>query len=154
VAEIAAEIEQITQSIWGSLFELPLSADGSGFVSSEPAVTACVLIVGAWHGAVMLQCPLSLASTLADQMFQSGSEPTLDEVRDALGELTNMLGGNLKAVLPGPSQISLPTVAVGSDYDVGVPDAKVVTRVPFVCDGEPLLVTLFEAEVKSDKPQP
>ena len=154
MAEIEAEIEQITHAIWASLFKLPLTTDGTGGASSEPAVTACVQIVGAWQGAVMLQCPVSLGTTLADQMFQAGSVPTLEEVRDALGELTNMLGGNLKAVLPGPSQISLPTVAVGSDYDVGVPDATVLTRVSFTCDGEPLHVTLFEATVKADALEP
>ena len=154
MAEIEAEIEQITRAIWASLFELPLSTDGAGSSSSEPAVTACVQIVGSWQGAVMLQCPLSLATTLADQMFQAGSAPTLEEVRDALGELTNMLGGNLKAVLPGPSQISLPTVAVGSDYDVGVPDATVLARGSFTCDGEPLLVTVFEATVKAGPLEP
>jgi chemotaxis protein CheX len=80
-------------------------------------------------------------------MFQGESTPTLDEVRDALGELTNVIGGNVKALFPGPSRISLPTVAVGSDYEVGVVDTTAVTSVSFTCDGHPMLVTLFQGAV-------
>jgi len=38
-------------------------------------------------------------------------EVTSDEIGDALGELANVLGGNVKAMLPAPSTMSLPTVS-------------------------------------------
>ena len=85
-----------------------------------------------------------LASILTSEMFQSASEPSFDEVRDALGELTNMLAGNLKALLPEPSAISLPAVALGSDYEFGVMGTKVVASVPFRCKGHPLVVLLVQ----------
>jgi chemotaxis protein CheX len=150
VVEIAADIEDITQTIWSTMFDLPLEAAGPAVLGSEPVLTGCVQIVGGWNGAVMLQCPMSLASTLTEQMFQAGTVPTLEEIRDALGELTNVLGGNLKATLPGPSHISLPTVAIGSDYELGVIDASSVTAVSFSCDGHPLRVTLFEGSNAAD----
>ena len=33
-----------------------------------------------------------------------------EDVDDALGELANVVGGNVKAVLPGPSVLGLPEV--------------------------------------------
>ena len=33
-----------------------------------------------------------------------------EDVADALGELANVVGGNVKAVLPGPSVLGLPEV--------------------------------------------
>ena len=149
MTQIEADIEDITQTIWGTLFDLPLSGARASPLGPEALLTGCVQIVGGWRGAVMLQCPMSLAVTLTEQMFRSGSAPSVDDVRDALGELTNVIGGNVKALFPGPSQLSLPAVAVGSDYDLGVVDASAVT-VAFTCDGQPLTVTLFEGGRNGD----
>jgi chemotaxis protein CheX len=141
---LEAEIDDITRTIWGTLFDLALNAARPSPLGPESVVTGCVQIVGRSRGAVMLRCPMSLACTLAEQMFRAGSAPSLDDVRDALGELTNVIAGNVKALLPGPSQLSLPAVAVGSDYDLEVVDAGDVTTVSFTCDGQPLMVILFE----------
>jgi CheY-specific phosphatase CheX len=87
---------------------------------------------------------MALARALADQMFQTNEPLTLDEVRDALGEFTNMIAGNVKALFPGPSRISLPAVAAGSDYRFDVVDGSALTTVSFSSDGQPLRVTLFQ----------
>jgi chemotaxis protein CheX len=141
---IEAQIDDITRTIWGSLFDLPFDLASPSLLGPETVLTACVQIVGRWRGAVLLQCPLSLACTLAEQMLRSGSAPALDDVRDALGELTNVIAGNVKALFPGSAQLSLPAVAVGSDYDLGVAHAGAAATVAFTCDGQPLTVTLFE----------
>ena len=120
MAAIDADIKDIARSIWATLFELPLEDGDAARLGPESTVTSCVQIDGAWQGAVVLQCPLTLARTLTAAMFQADTAPELDEVHDALGELANMLGGNVKALLPGPSRISLPAVAVGSDYQMSV----------------------------------
>ena len=139
-----ADIEDITQSIWTTLFEVPIERGGDAAIAAESTVTSIVHIEGAWHGAVVLRCPLPLAVTLTSVMFQSTSEPGFDEVRDALGELTNMLAGNLKALLPEPSTLSLPAVALGSDYEFGVTGTTLITTVPFTCVGQPLVVLLVQ----------
>ena len=42
-----------------------------------------------------------------------------EDIEDGLGELANVVGGNVKAVLPGPSALGLPVVGAapvaGSD---------------------------------------
>ena len=141
---ISADIESITRTIWATLFDLSLELGHEGATGAEPSVTSCVQIDGAWHGALVMMCPMPLARTLTAQMFQAESTPDLDEVRDALGELANMLGGNVKALLPAPSQISLPAVAIGSDYQLTVVGTSELARVPFTCDGQLLLVTLLQ----------
>ena len=45
-------------------------------------------------------------------MAMDESEPLDDaEVADAVGELVNMVGGNIKSLMPGPSALTLPVVA-------------------------------------------
>ena len=101
MAAIDADIKDIARTIWATLFELPLEDGDAAQLGPESTVTSCVHIDGAWHGAVVLQCPLTLARTLTAAMFQADAAPELDEVHDALGELANMVGGNVKALLPG-----------------------------------------------------
>jgi CheY-specific phosphatase CheX len=144
VAAIDDDIKDIARTIWSTLFELPLEDADAAPLGPESIVTSCVQIDGAWQGAVVLQCPLTLARTLTAAMFQADAAPELDEVHDALGELANMLGGNVKALLPGPSRISLPAVAVGSDYHMSVVGTNAVTSLAFTCDGHPLRVTLLQ----------
>lgn len=144
---ISADIESITRMIWSTLFDLTLEVGHADATGEGSSVTSCVQIDGAWRGALVMTCPMALAQTLAHQMFQAESGPSLDDVRDALGELANMLGGNLKALLPAPSQISLPAVAIGSNYELSVVGTSEVASVVFSCDTQPLLVTLLQRSV-------
>jgi len=144
-----ADIEGIARTIWSTLFDVTLELAPPVEIGSQSSVTSCVQIDGAWHGALVMKCPMALAETLTAQMFQAESAPDLDEVRDALGELANMVGGNVKALLPAPSQISLPAVAIGSDYQLSVIGTSEVARVSFTCDDQPLLITLLQ---RSDSP--
>lgn len=141
-----ADLEKIVTTIWGTLFELPLNRVVTG-TDGDSTVTSFVHIDGAWHGAVMLQCPMALASLLTSTMFQSGDSPGADDVRDALGEIANMVAGNVKALLPEPCAISLPAVALGSDYQVSVVGATPVATVAFTCLDHSLVVTVLERSV-------
>ena len=136
-------IREITGSIWDTLFPMPLEPAPDGQAVAEPAVTGCVTVEGAWNGAVLLSCERRLAGELAGELFRSPS-PSSEEVRDTVGEITNMLAGNLKALLPGPSRISLPTVASGGDYDLSVRGTARVAAVRFRCGDGSLEVSVHE----------
>jgi chemotaxis protein CheX len=144
VNTIDGDIEAIIGMIWESLFDLPLERVHDTQPDGAPVVTGFVSIEGAWNGAVMVRCPTALATTLTSAMFQAGSAPSFDDVSDALGELTNMIAGNVKALLPSPCNLSLPAVALGTDYALSVPGTTAQACVSFTCDGHPLLVTLLE----------
>jgi chemotaxis protein CheX len=144
VTTIDAGIEEITGMIWESLFDFPLERVADAPIDREPVVTGFVSIDGAWNGAIMVRCPIALATTLTTAMFQADNAPGFDDVRDALGELTNMVAGNVKALLPSPCNLSLPAVALGTDYALSVLGTTTLACVSFTCDGHPLLVTLLQ----------
>jgi chemotaxis protein CheX len=139
----STEIEEIVKMIWSTLVEVPIEPGGQA-QSDDSTVTGIVNIDGAWHGAVLVRCPLALASMVTAAMFGDDERPSLEDVRDALGELTNMVAGNVKALLPQPSVISLPTVAFGSDYEIGVLGTHIVASVPFTSGSQPLLVSVVQ----------
>jgi chemotaxis protein CheX len=147
VTDLRSDITEIARNIWETLFSLPLDQpDADGVLPRDiPQVTGCVQIDGAWNGAVLFQCPDELANKLAAELFRPVTTASPEEVRDAIGELTNMFAGNIKALLPEPSRISLPAVALGADYDLQVIGTRVVAAVAFECGGFSLLVTLLQA---------
>jgi chemotaxis protein CheX len=140
---LVSEIEAIVTMIWESFVDLPIHAEGGTRRIDDSTVTGIVNIDGAWRGAVLVRCPYALAALVTAAMLE-GEAVTLDDVRDALGELTNMVAGNVKALLPGPSTISLPTVAFGSDYEIEVLGTHVVAGVPFTSGSYPVLVSLVQ----------
>jgi len=67
------------------------------------------------------------------------SETTPELVVDVIGELANVLGGNVKGVLPGPCKLSLPRVETTAPLAGG---QEVCQRVWFDCEGNPFNVTV------------
>jgi chemotaxis protein CheX len=101
---------------------------------------------------VLVRCPLALATLLTEAMFRGDEPPTLEEVSDAMGELTNMVAGNTKALLPQPSAISLPTVAFGSHYEISVKGTHAVATVTFTCTSYPLAVSVVQRSDDAVRP--
>lgn len=137
------DLEAIATTIWDTLFDFPLERSDASRPGGESTVTSVVHIDGAWHGAVLLQCAMALAATVTSAMFQTGAEPRTDDVADALGELANMIAGNVKALLPEPCGISLPAVAFGMDYQLNVVGTAPVASAAFTCAGHSLVITLL-----------
>ena len=68
---------------------------------------------------------------------------------DALGELANMIGGNLKALLPSNVGLSLPSIVRGNDYVVRLRGGVVVNRQMFDTEFGKFQVTLMGHQVSS-----
>ena len=138
------QIVEIAGSVWSSILgmtlrEVATSPDDGG----QPA-TATVHISGTWNGSVILSCSRALVRRAAAAMFEIGEDDLEDgEVADAFGELVNIIGGNLKSLLPEPSQLSLPTVSLGAAHVVTVPGAGLLKHVELECDGERLHIAVW-----------
>lgn len=140
------EIISLTHYIWGATLDLeavPLVGPSSAVIGGR-TLDGVINITGAWAGALVLQVPEHVARRAASVMFGiDEAAATLEDMQDAVGELTNMTGGNVKALLEGHCQLSLPTVVEGRDYSIRVPGSEAVTRVTFEVDGEPFVVSLL-----------
>jgi chemotaxis protein CheX len=137
----------INEEIWASMLGLTIVVtDATDILTeSDGSIAACVQLVGAWNGAIRLDCTFPLARLAAEWFLgKPGSSASIEEVRDTVGELANMAAGRVKALLPQPTHISLPAVADGSRYDVTVRKGRLLLQCPFECRGQGLLVTLIE----------
>ena len=93
----------------------------------KDCVTAMVGFAGSYNGMISINTPQKLAKSFASQMLGMDVTDVDDDVRDALGEIANMIGGSFKHhfVKDGHEvRLSTPSVISGEEYDmtVGAPD--------------------------------
>lgn len=148
------DVAVLVDEIWLTTLGLathPRPADAAPLAADEATVDGQVRITGGREATVALQVPRALAARVASVMFHLGDvPPTADDMQDAVGELTNMLGGNIKALLPGECHLSLPTVAGGVGFALAVPPAYQVERFTFECEGLPGVVHVMAAPIAED----
>ena len=112
-------------------------------------VTASIGVAGAWNGLAVLRCGLPAAGEIAGAMLDI--EPvgaSADDCADALGELVNILAGNVKSLLPKPSHLSLPQVVVGRAKVVW-PGTTPLHTLRVTLNTEPTVLTILRGEFKT-----
>ena len=145
----AAQIAEISKSVWSSMLGLEIQESGPVPVpkAAERYMIGSIQISGGWNGVVTLACPSTLSREVAALMFGVEiDKATPSEIQDAWGEITNMIGGNIKSLLGGTSQLSLPTVAEGQDFSMGIPGVRPVGKHFFACGSQAFVVELLEKD--------
>lgn len=151
-------VTNIVTGVWQSVLGLTLvpatAAERDG--AAGRAMVGEIYITGAWEGAVVARFPLELSLKVAAVMLDV-AEPhlTLDDARDCVGELINMIGGSFKATLAGSCQLSLPRVTT---EDAPAPAAsselepsRELERVTLDAEGARLWVTILSGKPRSPR---
>ncbi|HVC25808.1 MAG TPA: chemotaxis protein CheX [Acidimicrobiales bacterium] len=137
-------IAEITQTFWGAY--LPDAGDlipAVGLPAIED-VRSRVDIDGAWTGCVEVSCSMAVARKIASVMFAAEpSEIAEADVRDAVGELVNVVGGNIKSILPAPTSLSVPILDDGGEWRFA---AELESEVLLAWAGEPIVVRVWRPE--------
>lgn len=150
-----ADIHAITVSVWQAMLDLEVEPCPPPEASAMGILVGCVAIEGAWHGTMTVECPLPLACRVGAIMFGVAPDAaTRAHAEDAMSEITNMIGGNLKSLLPEPCQLLFPRVSSDVEGNVGAPGRR-IARVGFACGPDVFLVSINEdqASVAADAPQ-
>jgi CheY-specific phosphatase CheX len=146
MSTIEDAMSQTVTTIWESIIgtairpaDVPVAYD-----SREPAFVGCIHVTGPEGGVVTLECSAALACVTASAMFQiPQAQVGVTEAQDALGELTNIMGGNFKAMLSDGHHLSLPTVVEGSDFRTKFIGTRLAARVSFDCAGRYVVASFY-----------
>jgi chemotaxis protein CheX len=142
------DVSTLTHEVGSAVLGMALVAVDDPAPDAEPGPTACVTITGGWEGSVVLRVSEQLAAEVAATMFDlPADEIGADETADALGELANIVGGGIKGLIAGTSQLSLPTVMLGTDTRLVVPQAELVHEVAFEVGPGRIVVGLWQRPV-------
>ena len=141
------EILEITETTWQAMLGLDIGprALPATMGAVEGYFTGKVEITGAWTGAVLLHGSRQLAQAAAAVIFshEAGGGSEQDSL-DAMYELTNIIGGNIKSLLPEPCQLSLPIVEATTEEHLRVLEMVRMNELVFDCQGEPLFVSVWQ----------
>ena len=148
------ELAVVTQNVWSTLLSLDVSPVALERGNLPTLTTGVIEIHGAFTGAVTLEMPYRLAQIATSMVLKRATNSvTQEDVDDVLGEMTNILGGNIKAMLPEPSRLSLPMI-------LQAPVAELLSRAGVIAVtytamttlNEPIIITLAEG-VQIDLPR-
>jgi CheY-specific phosphatase CheX len=85
--------------------------DNAGAAKAHENFISCrVTIRGGFEGEVIVSATRALASRIAERMFEDelDGQPTFQDARDALREVSNIVAGNLKPLFGENNQLGLP----------------------------------------------
>ncbi|MEN3357145.1 MAG: chemotaxis protein CheX [Mycobacteriales bacterium] len=140
------DLQAITEQVWQSFLD-PEGSDPLLLSLLEPSggdVAAAISVTGAWRGHVVIGCSTAASRHAASALLGVPSdEVTEDDISDALGELANVIGGNVKALLPEPCALSLPYVVATAG--VRWPAVHEICRLDGMWRDEPIHITVLES---------
>ncbi|KQS66581.1 chemotaxis protein CheX [Modestobacter sp. Leaf380] len=130
-------VTDVAGEVWSAMVgaDEVLVPDGG---SAPAGTSAWVTVTGPWNGAVVLTCSPSATDDLTRAVLQlrPDEEPEAEDVDDVLRELANILGGNVKSLLPGPSVLGLPETGTPPPARPGSSTVAVSWR------GHPIAITV------------
>jgi chemotaxis protein CheX len=106
-------LEQIIDQMWASYFGHvePLVPSFDPHDIEGDILCASVTISGGRPGIVTVSVEKAGAVPLSAAMLQEDGELTDEDVYDSLGEVANIVGGNIKALVPDAGPLGLPVVS-------------------------------------------
>jgi chemotaxis protein CheX len=130
-----------TRAVFGTMLGLDPRPQ-TAYCNPEPLgaseVTAMIGLAGGQVGSVSIHCTREQGAAFTSSLVggEPGSGESDEQVRDALGEIINMIAGNVKTALAQSQgaqvEISLPTVILSQRSSVRV-QAQSSAVVPFEC---------------------
>jgi len=144
---VRLSIADITKGVFSTMVmmdvvdEYPLTEPVTNF---HETLTSMVGLAGSHTGILAIHCPKALALRITSSMLGMEVTEIDDDVNDALGEIANMVGGDVKHIFSPKGadlNLSIPTVIYGSDYMLESMSNAESLVIPFECGGDRFLLS-------------
>jgi CheY-specific phosphatase CheX len=127
-----ADICGLSESVFRSMLRIEVHPSDAELLGDSELITGAVYFAGAWKGAVLLQCNRSQACEFTARLMGIPTPESFDDdVCDAVGEVANIIGGNLKPILPHGIALSMPSVVEGYPSALRICCSSPIIRLAF-----------------------
>lgn len=162
-ADMIAAIERVTAEVFGTMLAIEVAPGAAFHEQNVPGpsegVVGLIGLTGPWVGTGVVHCNSALACQIASAMMMQEYTGICDDVLDSVGEVTNMVVGNIKTYLEehlGPKGLSVPSVIYGRNFSSRTMSRNEWTVVPFKVGAEghdvQIALTLSEAQAPMHRP--
>jgi chemotaxis protein CheX len=138
--EISDKIIESAKEIFSSMVMMEIAVNGELTVNSpalHESISGVIGLAGTHKGVLAIHIPNKVAMAITSAFLGMDVEEINEDVEDAVGELANMLGGNVKSILSEKGRdisLSLPSTITGQEYDFQPTKEAERIIIPFRCD--------------------
>lgn len=118
--DIAKDIVFATETLFKTMVAMELKYDSSFLAEEthiETDISGFVSFMGKYHGTIGIFCSKEFALKIASGMLMEEITEVTTDVIDAVGEISNMIAGNVKTKITenyGEMELSVPIVMLGN----------------------------------------
>jgi chemotaxis protein CheX len=147
------DLREIAEQVWSAYLDpegvRPFLLGDSQEAAS--AVSASVSLTGGWHGHVVVTCSSGAARHAAAAFLaMEAAEVSDEDMTDVMGELANIVGGNVKSMLPAATAVSLPHVVSGANNRF--PTTRQICELSGTWLDEPFSISMWQGRVLAEVP--
>ncbi|MBL4902557.1 MAG: chemotaxis protein CheX [Desulfocapsa sp.] len=119
--EIQDKLIEATMDIFSSMvmMEITVKEIMTEHGQLQDSITGMIGLAGTHKGVLAVHFPYTVAMAITSSFLMMDVEEINEDVHDAVGEIANMLGGNVKTILSEKGRdidLSLPSTIAGSQY--------------------------------------
>ena len=142
------KILSASRELWTSRLGLSVQVDETPDAEQEEKIwSSCVKISGSWRGAILLECPESIARHAAAMLFAADSDELAeDDIEAAVKELADLFGKKMRPHLPEATKISRPSIVEEQGECKAIVGMSGLSELKISCEGRPVRIALFQAE--------
>jgi len=141
LVEITERLVESTKEIFSSMIMLEVDRctdDGAALNPLLKSITGMVGLAGSHKGIVAIHFPDEVAMAITSSFLGMEVDQMNEDVQDAVGEVANMLAGDIKTILSDNGrdiQLSLPSTISGDQYIFQTKSETDRVLVPFSMPG-------------------
>jgi chemotaxis protein CheX len=152
-ADMYNDIVEGTKDVFNTMLMIELQAGEpvvNGVIDSN--LSSILGLGGDIKGLLGIHCPEQTAKRITGELLGIEVETMDDDVNDAIGEIANMIAGNLKIAFEKNginTQLAIPTTVTGKSYKTSRPQQAYCITVPFSLDDSDFWVELKYVVINS-----
>lgn len=148
-AAVGDEIVKGARDVFSTMLMVELESEATLLnqrLALQSNLSSMIGLGGGIRGVLAVHCPASVAKAITSTFLGMDVEELDEDVKDAIGEIANMVAGNLKVSLAENGvaiELAIPTSVVGESFNItGVAKAQRVV-VPLRMNGELFSIELM-----------
>lgn len=121
IAHFERDLDRAADEVFSTMMEVRCVPSEINPPSERETISAVIGLAGALSGCLVMQCGLEAATAIAGRLIGIEARELDAVVRDAVGEVANMVAGAWKgfdATLSSGCLLSTPTVVSGTSYEL------------------------------------
>ncbi len=137
---LSEKIIESAKEIFSTMVMMEISVSGTlgrENVLLDESISGVIGLAGTHKGVLAIHIPYKVAMAITSSFLGMDVDEINEDVKDAVGELANMLGGNVKSILSESGRdisLSLPSTITGQHYDFQPTKEAERIIIPFRCD--------------------